>query len=124
MAVRRKQYAQELEKELAGNKSLEEAHKAAAKKATVKRTGKSDEKSLIAKTKQRLAKLFGKKKTVKPTASEKRVVKKRVKKKYPQMAQAGWGKPKKKVTKRTKQVSGQLAKAGLTKEEIARFRKK
>ena len=114
MAVRAKQYAQELEKGLAKTGSLEKAHKVAATKS---------EAGLIEKTKQRIAKLFGKKKTVKPTANEKQLIQKRLKKKYPQMAQAGWGKPKK-VTKRTKQVSGQLAKAGLTKEEIAKLRKK
>lgn len=124
MAVRRLQYAQELEKELGAGKSVKKAHEKAAKKATVRRTKKLSEASLVEKTKQRIAKLFGKKKTVKPTASEKRVVQKRLKKKYPQMAQISWGKPKKKTTKRTKKVSGQLTKAGLTEKEIAKLRGK
>lgn len=124
-AIRVQQYAQELEKGLAGNKSFKTAHETAAEKARVRAAkAKKAEESLIAKTKKHLAKLFGKKKeVVKPTASEKRIVKKRLKKKYPQMAKAGWGKPKK-ITKRTKQVSKQLANAGLTEKEIAKFRKK
>lgn len=99
-AIRVQQYAQELEKELAGKKSFETAHEMAAEKARVKATEtKKAEESLITKTKKHLAKLFGKKKeVVKPTASEKRVVKKRLKKKYPQMAKTEWGKPKKRKT--------------------------
>lgn len=100
MGVKNLQYAQELERQLGKGKSVEEAHKQAAKKATVKATVKKTEKpteaGLIKRTKQKIAKLLGKKKTVKPTAGEKQVIQKRLKKKYPQMAQAGWGKPKKK----------------------------
>jgi len=124
MGVRVKQYAQELEKQLGKSKDIEKSHEQAVEKATVQQTNKSTEKGLVAKTTQRIAKLFGKKKTVKPTAGEKQVVAKQLKKKYPQMAQVGWGKPKKKATKRTKQISGGLKQAGLTEKEIAKFRKK
>lgn len=97
MGVRRLQYSQELEKQLAKDKSLKAAHKKAAEKARIKKVkAKKAEANLIAKAKKKLVEVFGKKKTVKPTASEKKVVKKRLKKKYPLMAQAGWGKPKRK----------------------------
>ena len=114
MAVRRLQYARELEEGLAKTGSLEKSYKKAVKKSEV---------GAIATAKKKLKKLFGKKKVVKPTASEKQVIKKRLKKKYPQMSQAGWGKPKK-VTKRTKQISKGLKQAGLSEKEIAKFRKK
>jgi len=130
MATRRLQYSQEIEAQLAKGKTLEEAHNIAAEKSEttrkVKTTKKPSEKGLIERTKQRIAKLFGRKKTkktVKPTAGEKQVVQKRLKEKYPQMAKTGWGKPRK-ATKRTKQVSGQLAKAGLTEAEIRKLHKR
>jgi hypothetical protein len=124
MGTRQLKYAQIVEKELAEGTPFSEAHKIANEKSQIKRRVEVEKpkESLISKTKKRLAKVFGKKKIVKPTASEKKIIKKQLKKKYPQMSQPGWGKPKK-LTERTKQVSGQLSKS-LTKEEIAKFRKK
>jgi hypothetical protein len=98
MGTRQLKYAQIVEKELAKGTPFSKAHEIADEKSQIGRrveVEKSKE-SLISKTKKNLARVFGKKKVVKPTASEKKIVEKELKKKYPQMSQPGWGKPKRK----------------------------
>jgi hypothetical protein len=67
---------------------------------------------------------------VKPTTEEQKIIDARLKKKYPQMYTKNWaqrlkGKVQKEFkTVRTKYVEKGLDKAGLTKEEIIKLRKK
>lgn len=93
MAVKRKQYGEELEKNIAEYKTLSEAHKKAVEKSQVKVKKKSkkekeyDEEGLVKRTKRRLRELYYGKKTYMP---KKKKTKKNVLKKYAEET----GKPK------------------------------
>lgn len=102
MAVTRSQYVRELEGRIAKGKSFEEAHKKAAKKATIRKKSKYDEK-MVKKVARKLYEIF-----YGPKAYIKKEFKPTGKKKF--------------KTVRTKAVEKGLKRGGLTEKEIARFR--
>lgn len=105
MAIRQKQYAEELEKQLGRNKILRKAHKRAARQAELR-----DAKPRP-KRKSKIAELIGGKKTY--LYRQKEIEAKITKRK-----------PTKFRTTRTKAVEAALRHGGLTEKEVARMRGK